>query len=78
MISPPPSPTAGLPDETGGSAAPIPDFMDDGDESAWDCLVHSAGEQPNFGHGTAGSSDTAKRDAGNVLGKEAAGAGSPD
>jgi hypothetical protein len=52
--------------------------MDDGEESAWDCLTHSAGEQPNCGHGTAGRSDTTKRDAGEVLGKGAAGAGSPD
>jgi hypothetical protein len=79
MTSPPSSPI-GEPSQNdrGTSTAPIPDFMDDGDESAWDCLMHSAGEQPNPGHGTAGSNDTAKRDAGDVPGKGIAGARSPD
>ncbi len=66
------SPPAGL------SSGSVPDFMDDGDESAWDCLVHSAAEQPNPGLGTAESGGAAKRDAGEILGKGAAGAGSPD
>jgi hypothetical protein len=79
MISPSSSPTVDLSrDSRIASSAPIPDFMDDGEESAWDCLTHSAGEQPNCGHGTAGRSDTTKRDAGDVLGKGAASAGSPD
>jgi hypothetical protein len=79
MISPSSSPTVDLSRVSRiASSAPIPDFMDDGEESAWDCLMHSAGEQPNLGHGTAGRSDTAKRDAGDVLGQGVAGARIPD
>jgi hypothetical protein len=79
MISPSSSPATDLSRDHGSaSSAPIPDFMDDGEESAWDCLMHSAGEQPNLGHGTAGRSDTPKRDAGDVLGQGVAGAGNPD
>ncbi|WP_324749451.1 hypothetical protein SH591_12820 [Sphingomonas sp. LY54] len=79
ITSPASSPTADLSqDYRNASSAPVPDFMDDGDESAWDCLMHSAGEQPNLGHGTAGCSNTATRDAGDVLDKGIAGARSPD